>query len=410
MGSTKWSNYANIGTFLLTIVILAVMVVPLLRNDDPNAAAQTTVESPTRSTMTAWAMPSLLALAVLGAGALNFAASRRRKEAAAADFNDVDDPGDDGTDYKPIARELDASSQRVLFVSSNGYPLLRTQSGIALHLQILSSVSTKLVYAKATLARREGFHGEIRKIDLESWDPDIISAMQMFSRMLEVKLDSQEAKLFMGPNVDIQGLIKLEENNTHKISNFQFVTYRECPDDPQVPQLRAKLHETETKLATLSKPPDDLHVELLLLQKGSTFRLEETFYFLKLKVSCDEDTGIKSLKLAVTIGSNVLVAHPMNDLSEWTVRTPFTSDVHPYKSFNKQLMTDVSLWDDLQRNGLKSGLVRDGWIGIRFGERKKEDISQIEVQVTKSKQREPTRFMFTTFPKGEDVHINDFPE
>jgi hypothetical protein len=110
------------------------------------------------------------------------------------------------------------SGERQLFVCSNGYPLMRIQSGIALSLHIFSSVATKLVYAHATLTRREGFQGQTHQIELESPEQHIIPAMQMFIRMLEVKLDPEEAKRFMAPNVEIMGQLKLIGNaqKTHK--------------------------------------------------------------------------------------------------------------------------------------------------------------------------------------------------
>ena len=128
-------------------------------------------------------------------------------------------------------------TDRMLHVCSNGYPLLRTQSGIALNLQILSSIATKLVYAKATLTRREGFQGQTRQIELESNEPHIIPAMQMFNRMLERKdLALEETKRWLSPNVEIQGILKLEENDRHQIVQFQLLTHRECPKDPPAPQ------------------------------------------------------------------------------------------------------------------------------------------------------------------------------
>jgi hypothetical protein len=105
MDSTKASNYANIGTFCLTIVILVLMVIPPLRNADPNHS----VESPRRGAVIAWIMPSLLALAVLGAGALNFAASRRRQ---ITDLGEVDDAETDNTDYRQLFLDEQISREK----------------------------------------------------------------------------------------------------------------------------------------------------------------------------------------------------------------------------------------------------------------------------------------------------------
>ena len=65
----------------------------------------------------------------------------------------------------------------------------------------------------------------------------------MFPRMLERKdLDIEELRRWLAPNVEIQGVLKLEENNTHRVLPFQLLTHRECPEDQLVPELRAKLH------------------------------------------------------------------------------------------------------------------------------------------------------------------------
>jgi hypothetical protein len=305
----------------------------------------------------------------------------------------------------------DERIERQFFICSNGYPLRGLQSAIQLDLQILSTVQTKIVYAKVTLSRSEGYQGKASWIDIENYEPHILMPMQMFNLpMTKQDMQQEDVSRFLGPNTSIRGFIKVEKGDDYEeIQIPPLATHRECPEDPNVPQLRARLHEAQTTLAESCKPPDDLHVELLCFIKGFTLRINETFYFLKLKVSCDEDTGIKGIKVLATIGSDAFLMQPMNDLSGWRVQTPFTSTEYPYKSFTRQSMPKVSLWDDLQRNGLKSGLVKEGWIGIYFSERK-EDVSRIELQITKSKQREPASFTFATFPKEEDVHVNDYPD
>jgi hypothetical protein len=65
------ANWANIGTFVLTVVILVVMLGP--------AKPQTTDPANRGwSMLSTWAMPSLLAASVLAAAILNFVAYRRR--------------------------------------------------------------------------------------------------------------------------------------------------------------------------------------------------------------------------------------------------------------------------------------------------------------------------------------------
>jgi hypothetical protein len=307
------------------------------------------------------------------------------------------------------ARESGTPSQRVFFVCANGYPLQRTQSGIALNLQILSSVPTKLAYAKATLTLHD--QKQTRQIELESSEPHIIPAMQMLPRMLEIKLGPEEAKRFMGPNVEITGQLKLEENNTHRVSQFQLLTHRECPEDTQLPELRTKLHEAETRLASLSKPPDDLHLQLLCFQVGTTLSLEETAYFIRLKISCDEDTGIRAIKISLTIGTEVFTAEPMDSgaLSEWLIHIPAKSITYPHKTFSEEEATSHSLWDELQRDGLRSGIVKEGWMGIKInkGILQSDGPSQMRIDIIKSKDRNPLPFIFSTLSECEGFHVLD---
>jgi len=259
-----------------------------------------------------------------------------------------------------------------------------------------------------------GYHGRMEPLDLESYEPHLLPAGEFFPLILTKKGMQQDlVSHFLGPNTAINGIVKIEEDGKHSQFPFDLWTHQECPEDPNLPQLRGQLREAQAKIAELSKPPDDLHMELLCFLKASTFRLAmgETFYFLKLKLSCDEDTGIKSIKVQLTVGNNtLLVLQPINDLSGWRVQTQFESETYPYKSFDRQMIADISLWHDLQRNGLKSGLAKEGWLGIYVGGRKDDVVSKIEVQVTKSKEREPARFIFTTFPGCEGVHVNDFPK
>ncbi|HEY1657998.1 MAG TPA: hypothetical protein VGG14_06610 [Candidatus Sulfotelmatobacter sp.] len=304
------------------------------------------------------------------------------------------------------------NSDRKLFICANGYPLTRIQSGIALNLQILSSVPTKLVYAKATLTSQNGYQGQTHQIDLESSEPHIIPAMQMFNRTLEVKLAPEEAKRFMGPNVEIRGFLKLEENNKHQPCQFQLVTHREESkrDDSELRALQTELQKAQTAIATLNKPPDDLHLQLLCFQAGTTLSLEERAYFIRLKISCDDDTGIKAIEIRATIGKDVFTAEPMDSiaLSEWLIRIPVSNSLNRYHTFREEELTSNSLWGDLQRNGLRSGLVKEGWMGIKISKgvlEKLGDPSQLQIDVIKSKDRNPLPFTFSALSECEGFHV-----
>lgn len=306
-----------------------------------------------------------------------------------------------------------AQVERKLLVCSNGYPLQGLQSGIALHVQVQSSIGTKIVYAKAILSRVQTYHGKSADVELESSEPHILSAWEMFHLVLDKKeMQQEQVNYFLGPDTSIQGFIKTEEGNKHEEFPFQLITHRQVglqDEDLQLRALQAKLQEADTRIATLSKPPDDVHVQLLCLQRGTTFDMAEATYFLKLNISCDEETGIKDIKLNLAIGRDVVEAKPMDDLSGWILRTPFKNKDYPCRTTDEHVMTTVSLWDKLQTEGLRSGLIKDGWLGAKIGKLIPFTalVSQLEIQITKSKQREPCSFTFTTFPEFEDVHVFD---
>ncbi len=306
------------------------------------------------------------------------------------------------------SREARSSEvERKLFVCANGYPLQALQSGIALHVQVLSTVDAKIVYAKANLSSADGHRGRPSQIDLESSEPHIIPAGQMFHlALIKKEMEQEDVTRFLAPNVAIQGIIKLEENNTHREQPFQLMTHRE---DPQLDALRTELQNAQEAVIALSKPPNDLHVRLLCFQRATTLDLTQTPYFFKLGISCDEDSGIRDIKAKLTIGSDVFEAKPMDDLSGWIVRTPFRNKDYPFKTTEEQVMTALSLWNKLQREGLQSGLLKDGWLGIKIEKLIPQEAlaSRLEIQITKSKNREPFSFTFGTLQECEDIHVFD---
>lgn len=187
--------------------------------------------------------------------------------------------------------------------------------------------------------------------------------------------------------------------------------YLMLPQDPQLRALRAELEKAATTIATLKKPPDDLHLQLLCFQTGTTLSLEERVYFIQLKISCDEDTGIKGIKIFVTIGQDVFTAEPMDSgaLSEWLIHIPVKSITYPHKTFSEEELTSHSLWDELQRDGLRSGLAQEGWMGIKINKGVLElgDPSQMQIDITKSKDRNSLPFIFSTLSECEGFRVID---
>lgn len=87
----------------------------------------------------------------------------------------------------------------------------------------------------------------------------------------------------------------------------------------------------------------------------------------------------------------------MKDLSEWDIRTPFSSPEFPYKSFEEHSLENFSLWKELQQSGLKSGLVKTGWIGVCIPilMPPNETLLKVRLDLIKPQRREAYRFRFS---------------
>jgi len=152
---------------------------------------------------------------------------------------------------------------------------------------------------------------------------------------------------------------------------------------------------------------DDLRVELLALKRGHTLDITETVFFLKLSLVCDEDTGIREMNVTITIDGRPLHGKPIDDdPSKWIVRTPFASDVYPHKTLKECPFNDCSLWKQLRQNGLKSGLVKEDWVGIRIRGFIPDAavVSAVRLDITKPQRHESYRFRFAApWPESEEV-------
>ena len=173
----------------------------------------------------------------------------------------------------------------------------------------------------------------------------------------------------------------------------------------QVQKLKGFYDPVKLSLALSALPVyfDDLRVELKTFCRGTTLDLTETTFFLKLSLLSDDDTGIKEMGITCTIDGRIFQGKPMDDLSGWLIRTPFSSREYPYKNFEEHSLEKFSLWKKLQQMGLKSGLVRNGWIGFRIPELiplNGED-PKVRVDITKPQRRQSYRFRFSKWPECE---------
>ena len=99
----------------------------------------------------------------------------------------------------------------------------------------------------------------------------------------------------------------------------------------------------------------------------------------------------------------------MDDLSQWVIRTPFSSPEFPYKSFEEHSLERFSLWRELQQSGLKSGLVKVGWIGLHIPELiplKGEGVQKVRMDLIKPQRRESYRFSFSEMIEAKETILD----
>lgn len=111
------------------------------------------------------------------------------------------------------------------------------------------------------------------------------------------------------------------------------------------------------------------------------------------------------MDITITTDGRTLHGKPMSDLSEWDLRTPFSSPEFPYKNFEEHPLEKFSLWKDLQQSGLKSGLMKTGWIGVCFPVLMppNEALLKVRLDLTKPQRREPYRFRFSELIKPKET-------
>lgn len=161
--------------------------------------------------------------------------------------------------------------------------------------------------------------------------------------------------------------------------------------------------EQSMTLSNLPVYAQDLHVKLLSLQEGTTLDLEKAALFLKLSVVCDEDTSLREMMIWFEFGEGNYSEAPLENLSGWLIRIPFHNPDYPYKSFQEQSLENVSLWHEIQHNGLKAGLVKIGWVGVNIPNANFRDkVVKVRVDVKRTQPRKSYRFHFAQWAESED--------
>ncbi|HEY6769726.1 MAG TPA: hypothetical protein VI386_33710 [Candidatus Sulfotelmatobacter sp.] len=147
----------------------------------------------------------------------------------------------------------------------------------------------------------------------------------------------------------------------------------------------------------------DLEVEFLASHRGTDLDMSGATHFVKLSLLSHDDTGLREMTFDVICGDRKYSGKPLTSLSDWIIRTPFDNPAYPYKSFEEKSLETLSLWRDVRENGLKSGIVKIGWIGIYIPDASFKDVvTRATLKTEKLQPRRTYRFYFRHLEEPHD--------
>jgi hypothetical protein len=146
--------------------------------------------------------------------------------------------------------------------------------------------------------------------------------------------------------------------------------------------------------------PQDVKIYDLSLYPGTTLIEDDNTIFLNFSIFSDWKTGLRDITVTIYLGEERHECTLLDDLSTWIARTELDHAVIPYKRFDDRNLDELSLWRDVQRSGLDSGIVKRGWVGVRFPGltwNSWQKINKIRIEVRKAQNAQPYRFTFLTW-------------
>ena len=162
--------------------------------------------------------------------------------------------------------------------------------------------------------------------------------------------------------------------------------------------------EDSRALGTLPVYWQDLEVELLSSYRGSDLDLIEATHFFKLSLLSHDDCGLRDMTIDFVFGGRKYSKRPLTSLSEWLIRTPFDSPEYPYKNLEENSLEALSLWRDVRESGLKSGLIKVGWIGVHIPNANfTETVTRATIKIEKLQPRRVYRFHFRDLEEAKNA-------
>lgn len=119
-------------------------------------------------------------------------------------------------------------------------------------------------------------------------------------------------------------------------------------------------------LSALPVYAQDVDIETLCIARGVSYLvLTEEVFFLQLKIFSSSDAGFRGLKIRLSSEGNSYEGEAIADLSDWFLVKEQDAPI-PYNRWQFTNMSELSLWKEIQEQGLKAGLRRTGWVAIRI--------------------------------------------
>lgn len=131
--------------------------------------------------------------------------------------------------------------------------------------------------------------------------------------------------------------------------------------------IRNPLEDSQV-LGSLPVYGQELEIEILCVQRGVGYLdMAGETVFLQLRLFSSIDMGFRGMKLGLSLAGNNHECEPITELSDWFLIAQSGRQA-PYSAYEFTDMDTVSLWKQIQEQGLKAGLHKTGWVAIRVNE------------------------------------------
>jgi len=272
------------------------------------------------------------------------------------------------------------------------------------------------------LVRGVKFHNETVELDGKRFeDCTFTNVTVMFHGTAPMEIENSEfagSLLIQSDDPAVNHFVRVAESlrNFHTVARFGCISVDEkgntkerLSDWQRLGVLRdaeGVIQEQAKALAAIRVYPQDLECKLLTLCHGTTFFSNHSALFLKLSMVSDEEVGIRDISIFADVDGTLFTGKPMEDLSGWIIHIPVMTKTYPYKNFDEHNLNALSLWRSVKQHGLKPGIERNGWIGLKVpnaSPKQLGNIRKLQIEVTRTQRSQPYRFTFREWASAQET-------